>query len=148
MDTYTEAHIRERLEAIREREPHTIRACVAQEALEYSADCISNFFKDLFAHGCRSGMVGSLIYYSDTYAFFNEYYAEIEELRRAYEKRAGMALNLQDGDLKNSLAWFGFEETAWHMAKELHIIHEFKLIPLINTDAKVTMVHFPSFQAD
>ena len=65
-------------------------------------------------------MISSLIYYSSTYTFFDKYYDEIEELRQDYQDNTGEPFNIQN-DLKNTLAWFGFEETAWRLADELDI---------------------------
>lgn len=55
-----------------------IAAEVAHEALEHSYDCVEAFFRDLQQYGCISGMVGRLIYYWDTAAFFERHYDEIE----------------------------------------------------------------------
>ena len=59
--------ITEKLQEIVKNSPNTIKACVAQEALEHSYDDIKNFFSDLQQHGCISGMICSLIYYVDTH---------------------------------------------------------------------------------
>jgi hypothetical protein len=59
-----------------------------------------------------------LVYYSDTHAFFDKHYDEIEELRGDWEDSVGQPLAIK-GDLKNFLAWFAFEEVAYQMAEEL-----------------------------
>ncbi len=74
-------------------------------------------FNDLIHHGCQSGMINSLIYYTDTHRFFDTFYDEIEEMREAVEDETGEPLTIR-GDLKNFLAWFAFEETAFRMARE------------------------------
>ena len=79
---------------------------------------IKNFFEDLMNHGCVCGMVGELIYYSDTHAFYDKFYSEIEELRQEYESSVGEQLLIKN-DLKNFLAWFGFEETARNIADQI-----------------------------
>jgi hypothetical protein len=79
---------------------------------------IEVFFKDLNSNGCISGMIGGLIYYSETHKFYDEYYSEIEELREEYEEIVGEPLQVK-GDLKNWYAWFGFEEMARKVADEL-----------------------------
>ena len=38
-----------------------------------------------------------------------------------YLENVGEALNVGDRDWKNTLAWFGFEETAYRLAGELGI---------------------------
>ena len=99
---------------------HTIEAYVAQEALEYG-DNPAQFFNDILSHGCVSGMISGLIYYSDTHAFFDLHYDEIEELRCEYESSTGMAIDIKDKDLKNTLAWFAFEQTAFNIANKMEL---------------------------
>ena len=92
--------------------PESIKAAVAQEALE--RDDSQSFFDDLQQHGCISGTVTSLIYYTDTHAFYDKHYEEIEELRSEYEDSTGEPLQIK-GDLKNYLAWFAFEQVAYQL---------------------------------
>jgi hypothetical protein len=74
---------------------------------------LEGFFKDLFEHGCRSGMIGSLVYYIDTYTFFEKHLEDIVELWDKIEEETGESLEIPKGENKiNWLAWFGFEETA------------------------------------
>ena len=40
----------------------------------------TNIFKDVLEHGCVSGIVSELIYYSDTLAFYKKYRDEINDL--------------------------------------------------------------------
>jgi len=103
-----------------EHERGTIRAKVAEASLEYNDGEPISFFNDLMTHGCASGMVNFLIYYVDTHSFFDEHYDAIEELRIEYLEDCGEPLRI-DGDLKNTLAWFGFEETAQRMMDELDL---------------------------
>ena len=94
----------------------TLETEVAKEALEHDDD-IALFFDQLFRHGCVSGMVSSLVWYSDTREFYDKHYHQIEELRSEYEE---MGCPLKVGyDLKNDYAWFAFEVTAGRMAEEL-----------------------------
>lgn len=86
--------------------------------------------EDLLAYGCQSGMVGELIYYSDTYAFYEKHCKEINALLAEMLDNTGckapaelfgtkwdstdpLALDIQN---QNLLAWFGFEEAA----RQLH----------------------------
>ena len=85
---------------------------------------------DLMQHGCQSGMVSSLIYYTDTTAFFKEHRQEIQALATELADGCGCSI----GDLlrgwdksdpfanettnQNLLAWFGFEETARQLGGE------------------------------
>ena len=84
-----------------------------------------NIFKDVLYHGCQSGIVSELIYYSDTVAFYKKYRNEINTL--LYELLDGTGLHsltdlfgknfdaedplALDTHNQNLLAWFGFEET-------------------------------------
>ena len=81
---------------------------------------IKCFFSDLSISGCSGGMISSLIYYKDTHKFFDLYQGEIEELKEEMESSLGEPLNIK-GDIKNWLAWFGFEEMAKHIANELNL---------------------------
>ena len=79
-----------------------------------------DFFKELFNHGCVSGMIGELIYYHDTHAFYIKYIEEIEELRDELEESQGEPVNPpKDQDRLNWLAWFGFEETTRKIYQKL-----------------------------
>jgi hypothetical protein len=111
--------LKKSLRKIIKQEPASIKAFVAEEALEN--DNIRHFFNDLSNHGCVSGMVSSLIYYRQTHSFFDTYYEQIETLRLHYEEETGGQIGLGN-DLKNTLAWFAFEETAYQLASELQII--------------------------
>lgn len=114
----TTPKITQTLRRIVEDEPNTIRAYVAQEALDYHNDDPAQMFADLQQGGCVSGMIGSLIYYTDTHAFFDRFYDEIEEMREQYEDELGEPLRV-NGDLKNWFTWFAFEETAYRMAQDV-----------------------------
>ncbi len=92
--------------------PNTIKASVIQEALESST--IYGFFHDLLNYGCVSGMIGSLIYYSDTEKFFETHYHEIMELKEDYEQSTGEVMQIPN-QLKNHLAWFAFEQVTYDL---------------------------------
>jgi len=78
------------------------------------------FFNDLFSHGCVSGMVGELVYYSDTNKFAKKHIEEILALKSELEKDTGSPIVDKDGgDELNFLAWFAFEETARTIYQEL-----------------------------
>lgn len=103
----------QKIKDLASQKPVTLKVAVAQEALDH--DDIICFFQDLLKHGCVSGMVTSLIYYSDTHKFFDMHYHEIEELRQEYEETTGCIIDVKNNDLKNTLAWFAFEETAYRL---------------------------------
>lgn len=110
---------RKKLKKIIKDTPATIEAFVAQEALDH--ENLSHFFNDLATYGCVSGMVCSLIYYHQTHQFFDYYYEQINELRLEYEENTGIQIELGT-DLKNTLAWFAFEETAFQMGTDLGVL--------------------------
>ena len=116
MTTVSNKSLKSALQDILESEPNSLKAAVASEALD--CDDIKGFFLGLLQHGCVSGWVGSLCYYTDTHKFFDTHYDEIEELRQEYQDNIGEPLEIKD-NLKNFLAWFAFEETAYQMALEL-----------------------------
>lgn len=60
-------------------------------------------------------MINRLIYYQDTHQFYDEHYAEIEDIRHQIAE-IGITLDWPDGDLKNHLAWLAYEEAARHIA--------------------------------
>ena len=74
---------------------------------------------DIVRHGCASGMVLALIYYSDTEPFFDRHADEIFDL---YNN------GIYDFELnKNSLAWFGFETMAYEIYEELETAYDFMI---------------------
>jgi len=98
----------------------SIRAYVAREAINYCEESPSQMFADLNQGGCQSGTIPSLIYYTDTHQFFDQYYDEIEAMREEYESNTGEPLQVK-GDLKNWLAWFAFEHVVVQLAEELNL---------------------------
>lgn len=116
MTQISDTQLRQTLSDILEKEPYGLEAEVIREALDYHD--ISDFFKDLMQHGCISGMIGSLIYYNDTHAFYDKHYSDIERMRTEYEKNIGEPLTIK-GDLKNFLAWYAFEETAYQLVDKI-----------------------------
>ncbi len=82
-------------------------------------------FRDVLEHGCVSGIVSELIWYSDTVKFYIRYREEINELLKdlmdgtgIYSMKDLFGKHWDDEDPliienhnRNLLAWFGFEET-------------------------------------
>lgn len=84
-------------------------------------------YDDLMTGGCASGMVGRLVYYTDTLRFYRRYRDEIDALlsrtlddfgytspaelfsEAKWDRSDPLAHDTQN---QNLLAWFGFEETA------------------------------------
>lgn len=110
---------REALAVIASQHQQGLRAAVAREALGADYE-IKLWFSDLFQHGCISGMVGSLIYYTDTHAYFDKHYDEIQDLMCEHDWDGIKDRIFNDGaDLKNTLAWWAFEVTALDIANQL-----------------------------
>ena len=96
---------------------------------------------EVLEHGCVSGIVGSLIYYSDTTAFYDKNKEKINELLYDVMEECGiyhldelfghghvrwdeedpLALNYYN---KNILAWFGFEECMRRFASNFEELEE------------------------
>jgi hypothetical protein len=110
------------LKQIANQQDDNIKKAVAVEILDHAGtdEEVINFFKDLQTSGCQSGMVYSLIYYTNTHTFFDKHYDEIEELRQASKENYGIDIVIKN-DLKNTFAWFAFEEVAYQLANELEI---------------------------
>lgn len=89
------------------------------------------YLQDIVQHGCQSGIVSELIYYSDTIAFYDEHEEEIWEglyqQANTYtdgnilELIAGFKISKDVGDmgqLKNLLTWNAVEDTANDLLNE------------------------------
>lgn len=70
-----------------------------------------------------SGMVSSLVYYTQTKAFFILHYDEIEDLRAKLMDDEIMP-DWPEGDLANFLAWLAFEEKARELVHEILALDE------------------------
>ena len=85
--------------------------------------------KDLLYGGCQSGIVGSLVYYTDTVKFYKKHKTDINKMLRDILDDSGMSspaelfgdkwekedIFAEDDLNQNLLAWFGFEEAARRM---------------------------------
>ena len=108
-----------------------------KEAIDYVLDRWGDYqnknsiFSEVLNHGCISGIVGNLIYYSQTLAFFEKHKNEINKLLIEILDETGEtnpAKLFRDWDNldplatethnQNLLAWFGFEETLRRVAQE------------------------------
>ena len=100
-----------------------------------NAENIESYINDLLQHGCQSGMVGELIYYTDTVAFYKKYQKEIKEMLKEIMQETGFTspkelfgekwddedIFAEDDLNQNLLAWFGFEETVRKIAYKLEL---------------------------
>ena len=98
---------------------------IISDSKEYDgnfAEALKSRIEDV-QHGCSSGVVGSLIYYSDTTKFFKKYKNEIAELLQNLCDDCGCSPSELFGDKwdksdifardtqnQNLLAWFAYEE--------------------------------------
>ncbi len=86
------------------------------------------------SHGCITGIVSSLIYYTDTVAFFKKYKNEIREILKELATDCGSDYvynNILEGDIfiedvftQNKLAWLGYEEVNFRILSILEDIEE------------------------
>ena len=98
-----------------------------------------NIFTDVLYHGCQSGMVGFLIWYSDTVRFYKQYKSEIDDmlyelmsetgiysLPELFGKKWDKEDPLGNSDFNmNLLAWFGFEETLRKIGYKFEQLQEY-----------------------
>lgn len=86
-------------------------------------------FTDVLYHGCQSGIVGSLIYCTDTVAFYKRHreqetmdecgsYNPSDLFGDKWDKEDPLVLDTYN---QNRLAWFGFEETMRKIAYQFDI---------------------------
>lgn len=112
--------LQKQLKAIIEEETtETLKGDVARSILDAGDDNeIKSYISDVLQHGCVSGTVSGLIYYTDTREFFVSHMDEIEDLKEEMEDSLGEPLNIGT-PIYNWLAWFGYEETTRKIADEL-----------------------------
>ena len=108
---------------------------VVNVILDQDPNYQEGFIGDVINHGCSSGIVGELIYYSDTTAFYSKYKREIISLLKetmsdfGYKSPAELFTKnwddedplVEDTHNQNLLAWFAFEETCRMIANRLEI---------------------------
>ena len=94
---------------------------------------IKSYIDDVLNHGCQSGIVGELIYYTDTEKFYNKYKKDINELLTEFVSDTGLQPSellrdfdkddflIQETHNKNVLAWFGCEDTTRKIANHLEL---------------------------
>ena len=118
--TENEQKLRQHLVTLSQSTDDLFMAETAQIILDESDGDASTYLSAVCRYGCISGWVGALVYYSDTHAFFDRHYDTIDDLRMDYEQATGQPLQII-GDLKNSLAWFAFEKTAYSLMCDFQI---------------------------
>lgn len=113
MDTTTDTATMYLLQTLKSN-PESIKALIAKQALEYSS--IRQYFTDLNTQGCESGFVSELVYYWQASIFFDKHYDEIDLLHKQDTQKIACEYLSLDIDLKQALAWFGYEQSAHQMA--------------------------------
>ncbi len=106
---------------------------ILDEASDY--DSFESYLEDLLNMGCISGMVGALIYYSDTQEFCKRHAHDVNELLNNKLFECGLDTPYQlfgekwdkedtlclAATNQNLLAWFAYEETARDIAMNLNL---------------------------
>lgn len=107
-----------------------VKKIIDSETEGYTPEERKVWLNDLQNHGCISGMVGALIYYTNTIAFYKRHEEEIDGMVKEICENTGcnpaeLFKNWDEEDFfakeqnnQNILAWFGFEETAFRMIEE------------------------------
>ena len=85
-----------------------------------SDDEVQSLLEEIQEHGCSSGVVPSMIYYSYKEKFFDKYSNEIFELYNDFNEETSYTLSTID---KNSLAWFSYELIVSNLYDEI-VEHE------------------------
>ncbi len=107
---------------------------IVEDSKDYSGNNLQERLqarlKDV-GYGLSSGIVGSMISYSDTCKYFNRYRKEIEELWQEFAYSTDMKLSDLNGfdesdpftretNNKNLLAWWSYEEIANELENALY----------------------------
>jgi len=97
-----------------------------REQLLKDADGDVTYIKDVAEHGCIGGNCNDLIYTVDCENFYTEHADEIDGILEIYEEQAGEPYNIGENmkrlgqsNLRNFLAWFGYEVEAQEIMREL-----------------------------
>ena len=87
--------------------------------MQYEGYELQDVITDVLNHGCASGIVGALTYYSQTRKFFIDNMDEIFDLYNEYVQEFGEGLGFEIDF--NSLSFFAFEEMTRIIANEMEI---------------------------
>lgn len=95
-----------------------VKDTIKNETTDLNHSEAEKWLVDLQQHGCISGMIGQLIYYSDTVKFFDTFEKEIVDLAEEYEFYPN-TVELGLTGFKNQMAWFAFETLAPYLFEEI-----------------------------
>ena len=104
-------------------------------SLGYDNEDLLTHMQEILQHGCVSGVVNDLIYYSDTTKFYNKHKADIMAMLQEAMQNQGVSSPyevfgdkfdkddyfIKDTQNQNLMAWFGYEETLYHICNELEL---------------------------
>ena len=108
-----------KLQKLLEENLGTITEDVITEALSSWYDNIKDFFTELQRMWCQSGVISSMIRYSDTHKFYDKHYDEIENIRLELQEEWILWNEPIDQDLKNYLAWLAYEHIAYNIYNQI-----------------------------
>ena len=128
---------KQQLRAMKQANYSKLRNAVITDLLSYSKDNddLLSHTKDIVNYGLSSGVVASLIYYTDTCKFFKRHKSDIMTMVKNSMKDFGYkSLEQMFGDKwdeedmlieeisnQNLLAWYAYEETVLNVLNELDI---------------------------
>lgn len=107
---------KQKIEDIKNETSNELEKAVCLDILDSEEP--AQYIKEILQHGCVSGIVGILIYYNDTKAFYIKYMEEIEDIKTELEEEQGEPLKMGTPNY-NWLAWLGYEETARKIADKI-----------------------------
>lgn len=102
------------MESLKENESSNLRSEVLDILVNHIEDYesfeeVKGFMEDLRQYGCSSGMIGELIYYSDTKEFFIDNLDEIQDYVNTLVQEHIYSINELD---INEISWVVFESIA------------------------------------
>ena len=115
---------------MKENSDNKLFIAVAEDILNsgYDEEDIKGYIEDIVRHGCISGCVSSMIYYSDTEKFFDEYSSEIFDLLNCLTEEIGDFPWRKDLDInKNNLSWFAYEEVSYRLNEYINNNNELEI---------------------
>lgn len=95
-----------------------IKGVVATDTLDNEGYELG-YLRDVTSQGCVSGSCSGLIYYADTHAFYDKYSNECDKILEELEDSTGEGFRFNGQDVRNTLAWLGYEERARELLDEL-----------------------------
>jgi hypothetical protein len=95
-----------------ENKENWLITCVVCDIEDKEPEDQQSYIHDVINNGCESGIVGYLIYYTDTDEFFAKHYKDILELINNYREETGEVPNLSEWNAEK-LSWFAYERAMY-----------------------------------